>query len=407
MEKIYDYINSYSFSNWIFLIIGIFLSYFGYIILKRVLNLLINKIILKSRNQWDNIIFNKRLIDTLSLLIPIMIIYLLLPLFPGDKVIYQRLLLSLSLLIILLSVGSLLTSINQIYNKKIISKKHPIKSYIQIVKLIIYTFGGLVSISIIMGKSPTVLISSLGAMTAVLLLIFRDTILSFVASLQITSNNLLKVGDWIEVPSFKADGDVIDIALHTVKIQNWDKTYTVIPTHKLIESSFKNWRGMSQSGGRRVKRSIYIDMSSIKFYNSNDIEQMKKISVLKKYIESKIEELNIFNETKEMNLKTIVNGRRMTNIGTFRAYIELYLKSKLEVHDKMTLLVRQLKPTNNGLPIEIYCFINDIEWKSYEGIQADIFDHILAVIPEFGLKVFQNPTGSDFKNLKYISNEIK
>ena len=209
MEKIYDYINSYSFSNWIFLIIGIFLSYFGYIILKRVLNLLINKIILKSRNQWDNIIFNKRLIDTLSLLIPIMIIYLLLPLFPGDKGIYQRLLLSLSLLIILLSVGSLLTSINQIYNKKIISKKHPIKSYIQIVKLIIYTFGGLVSISIIMGKSPTVLISSLGAMTAVLLLIFRDTILSFVASLQITSNNLLKVGDWIEVPSFKADGDVI------------------------------------------------------------------------------------------------------------------------------------------------------------------------------------------------------
>ena len=164
---------------------------------------------------------------------------------------------------------------------------------------------------------------------------------------------------------------------------------------------------MSQSGGRRVKRSIYIDMSSIKFYNSNDIEQMKKISVLKKYIESKIEELNIFNETKEMNLKTIVNGRRMTNIGTFRAYIELYLKSKIEVHDKMTLLVRQLKPTNNGLPIEIYCFINDIEWKSYEGIQADIFDHILAVIPEFGLKVFQNPTGSDFKNLKYISNEIK
>jgi len=401
MEKILSLYDSTNiFSNWIFIISGILLSYIGFIVSKKILNSVITRIIIKSKNNWDDILVNVGALDRISLLVPMVIIYTFLQFFPGNIEIYQRIVLSSALIVVILTIGSLLTGVNQIYKSLQISEKHPIKSYIQILKLIIYVIGGLASVAILMGKSPIVLISGLGAMTAVLLLIFRDTILSFVASLQITSNDLLKVGDWIEAPSFGADGDVVDIALHTVKVQNWDKTFTVIPTHKLIDNSFKNWRGMSQSGGRRIKRSIHIDITSVKFCSESEINIFKEFEVLKKYIESKNTELNDYNLQQGINLDVLVNGRRMTNIGTFRAYVEAYLQSHPKIHDEMTLLVRQLIPTNSGIPIEIYCFTNDTNWNNYEGIQADIFDHLFAIIPEFDLRVFQDPSGLDFQKIK-------
>ena len=236
-------------------------------------------------------------------------------------------------------------------------------------------------------------------MTAVLLLIFRDTILSFIASLQITSNDLVRVGDWIEVPKFGADGDVKDIALHTVKIQNWDKTITVIPTHKLIDETFKNWRGMAQSGGRRIKRSVLMDIESIKICDDALVERLKKIHLITDYVQDKLLELEKYNVEQQVDTSSPVNGRRMTNIGTFRAYVVAYLRQHKKIHRQMTFLVRQLPPGPNGLPLEIYVFTNDTAWANYEAIQADIFDHILAVVPEFDLRVFQNPTGRDFSSL--------
>lgn len=400
METILSfYDNANIFSNWVYILTGLFLSYIGHLISKKILTKIVTKIIIRSKNNWDDILVNEGVLDRINLLVPMVIIHSFLPYFPGNTAIYQRIFTSGSILVVMLTIGALLSGVNQIYKSLSISEKHPIKSYIQILKLFVYVIGGLASVAILMGKSPMVLVSGLGAMTAVLLLIFRDTILSFVASLQITSNDLLKVGDWIEAPSFGADGDVIDIALHTVKIQNWDKTFTVIPTHKLIDNSFKNWRGMSQSGGRRIKRSINIDMTSVRFSTENDIKNFKEFEVLNSYIEVKNSEINSFNLQQGANLNFKVNGRRMTNLGTFRAYIESYLKSHPKIHKDMTLLVRQLKPTNLGLSIEIYCFTNDIDWNNYESIQADIFDHILAVIPEFGLRVFQDPSGMDFKSL--------
>ena len=401
MEKILSlYDSSNIFSNWIFIITGLFLSYIGYFISKKILNSIVAQIIIKSKNSWDDILVNVGALDRISLLVPMVIIYSFLSFLPGNVDMYNQIIISGAMIVVILTIGSLLTGVNQIYKSLKISEKHPIKSYIQILKLIIYVIGGLASVAILMGKSPMVLISGLGAMTAVLLLIFRDTILSFVASLQITSNDLLKVGDWIEAPSFGADGDVIDIALHTVKVQNWDKTLAVIPTHKLIDNSFKNWRGMSQSGGRRIKRSIFLDMTSVKFCSENDINIYKEFSILKKYIDSKNNELNDYNIQQGSNLNFLVNGRRMTNLGTFRAYVYAYLQSHPKIHHEMTLLVRQLKPANSGVPIEIYCFTNDTNWSNYEGIQADIFDHLLAIIPEFGLRVFQDPSGNDFQKIK-------
>ena len=248
-------------------------------------------------------------------------------------------------------------------------------------------------------KSPIYLLGGIGALTAVLLLIFKDTILSFVASIQIHSNDLFKIGDWLEAPQFGADGDVIDIALHTVKIQNWDKTISIIPSHKLIESSFKNWRGMSESGGRRIKRSIYIDQTSIRFCDEQMIEKFKSFKLLAPYLEAKLAEIDASNADKNINMQALVNGRRLTNIGTFRAYIQAYLKNHPMIHQNLTFLIRQLAPSEKGIAIEIYVFTNITDWIAYEAIQADIFDHLLAVLTEFELQVFQNPTGKNFEQL--------
>jgi miniconductance mechanosensitive channel len=265
---------------------------------------------------------------------------------------------------------------------------------VQIAKLVLYIVGGIVVVATLIDRSPLIFLSGIGAMTAVLLLIFRDTILSFVASLQLASYDLVRVGDWIEVPQFGADGDVIDIALHTIKVQNWDKTITTIPTHKLIEGSFKNWRGMSESGGRRIKRAMHVDMATIHFLDDDEMERFGRFDLLRDYIAAKRTELEA--SRSDAGSEMPANTRRLTNIGTFRAYAANYLRHHPKIHRGMTLMVRQLPPTPDGLPLEVYAFSSDTNWTRYEGIQADIFDHLLAIAPEFGLRVFQHPSGRDF-----------
>lgn len=307
-----------------------------------------------------------------------------------ESEIFTRLLDALFSLAVGLTVLELLTVLNKLSESIESLKNKPIKGYVQILKIIVTSFIAIIIFAIITGQSVAYYISGLGALTAVLLLIFQDTILSFVASVQIGQNDIIKIGDWIEVPEFGADGDVVDIALHTVKVQNWDKTITTIPTSKIVNTSVKNWRAMSEYGGRRIKRSLLIDISSIKFLNKTELEELEKIAPLKKYITSKIEEVDKFNNSISESDASL-EIRRLTNIGTYRAYVESYLKQNSNLNtDTMTFLVRQLPSSPEGVPIEIYTFTNTTEWVKYEQIQSDIFDHLFAILPKFGLRVFQN-----------------
>ena len=317
-------------------------------------------------------------------------------------VIAQRIFLVLLIFIVLRILSHFLKIVDLIYINSLRHSAKPIKGYLQSLNLIVHLLGVLASFAVLLDKSPWVLLSGLGALTAILLLVFKDSILSFVAGIQITANDLIKVGDWIEMPQFHADGDVIEIALHTVKVQNWDKTITVIPAHKFLENSFKNWRGMQESGGRRIKRSLLIDVKSIRFLNDEDIERYKKINLLREYMSLKEKELSISNgKFDESTRSTLLNVRQLTNVGTFRNYISAYLKNNPHIHKDRTFLVRQLAPTPEGLPLEIYVFTNDIRWAYYEEIQSNIFDHLLAIMPEFDLRYFQLPSGYDISQLKF------
>jgi len=381
------------------------LGLFSYFITKHVLVNALSKLIQKTKTRFDDVLTEKAVLRRLSYISPLLVICLFAHLFPSAEDIIRKVSVALMSWLILISFGAVLTGLGEIYLTLDISKGRPIKGYIQISKLIIYAVAVILIVSSLIGRSPLIILSGFGAMTAVILLIFRDTILSFVASLQITTNDLMRVGDWIEVPGLGADGDVVDIALHTVKIRNWDKTFTVIPTHKLIDVTFKNWRGMQQSGGRRIKRAVHVDLGSIKFCDDRMIEYFKKVTLIEDYVRLKKEELDNFNREKGFDASVLVNGRRMTNIGTFRAYINAYLRNHVKINQDMTFLIRQLPPGPTGLPIEIYVFTNDTAWANYEAIQADIFDHILAVVPQFDLRVFQNPSGDDFRYLKTSLSE--
>ncbi|HAU22535.1 MAG TPA: mechanosensitive ion channel protein MscS [Erythrobacter sp.] len=303
-----------------------------------------------------------------------------------------------------LGLSQALSYVDEVYRRRPDAHARPIKGYIQVLKIAVFSAAVILMISILIDQSPILLLSGLGAMAAVLLLVFKDTILSLVASVQLTSNDMLRVGDWIEMPGMHADGDVIDIALHTVKIQNFDKTITAIPTHRLISESFRNWRGMSESGGRRIKRSISIDQNMIRFLTEDEVKGFSRFRVLREYLAQKEQELAEWNEGKLAKESDPVNARRLTNIGTLRAYIIGYLKSHPMISEDFTLLVRQLAPGPEGLPIEIYCFTSTTNWGEYESIMADIFDHLLAILPEFGLKVFQEPSGTDFRYIRSSVN---
>ena len=371
----------------------LFICIVTYIISNKIIIKLISNLFKKTSTKIDDILIEKGFLKRLSNLIPLIVFYNLFNQFYGDYLIINRLTLALIAIVVILSINSLLNAFNEIYNQSKYSDKINIKSYFQIIRLVLNLLGLIIVISIFSGQSPFYLLSGLGALTAVLMLVFKDTILSFVSSIQISSNDLFKVGDWIEAPQFGADGDVIDIGLHTIKIQNWDKTISIIPTHKLIDSSFKNWRGMSDSGGRRIKRSIYIDMNSIKFCNHELIEKFKSINIISEYLTTKLSEIDSHNA--DLNTKSSINGRALTNIGTFRAYIKSYLRNNKNIHNDMTFLIRQLSPTEKGLPIEIYVFSNNTNWIEYEEIQSDIFDHLLSVISEFELQIYQYPSSSN------------
>ena len=375
------------------------ISLLAFYITEKIILTLLTRMFRKTSTDLDDILVNRNVFNRLAYLVPALIFYNFAYAAPQFTVIIQRASLSLMALSGLLVINAFLSALSDIYEKTKYSERMHIKSYIQITKLIVNILGVVVIVAILIDKNVAWLLSGLGAMTAVLLLIFKDTILSLVASLQISSNDLFKIGDWIEAPQFGADGDVIDIALHAVKIQNWDKTISIIPTHKLIDSAFRNWRGMSESGGRRIKRSLFIDMNSIRLCTEELLEKFTHFELLKDYIEQKTKEVADHNKSNSINTAELINGRRLTNVGTFRAYIEAYLKNNSKIHPEMTFLIRQLEPTARGLPIQIYVFTNDTDWVRYEGIQADIFDHLLAIIPEFRLKVFQSPTGKDFGKL--------
>lgn len=350
---------------------------------------------------WGRVLFAPNLLSQLSLMAPMILFHLGLGFVSGIPLqigsILERMSLVALVLVSIKSLSILMWQFNEVYSQLDRSRNRPIKGIVQVLIILLYIAGAIVTISIIVNRSPLIFLSGLGAMTAVLLLVFRDTLLSLVAGVQLTTNNLVRVGDWIEMPQFSADGDVIDIALHSVKVQNWDRTITSIPTHKFLEHAFKNWRGMSDSGGRRIKRSLLIDISSIKFLNEEEIEKFKKFVSLKPYIEQKEAELKEYNAQFDPSLK--VNARRLTNIGTFRAYINCYLKQHPQVHQDMIFMVRQLAPTDHGVPLEIYLFIKDIRWVHYEAAQSDIFDHLFAIISEFDLRIHQSPTGFDMRAL--------
>ena len=371
----------------------------GYLITRFWIVGLIRRLVGRSKTTWDDALVRSQVFLRLAHLAPAMIAFygitFIPELSPTLTQMIQRGSIAVMLIVTALSVGAVLTALNEIYSQEVDNRHRPIKGYLQVVKMVVYILAGISIISVLLDKSPWIFVSGIGAMSAVLLLIFKDTILSLVASIQITNNNMVHVGDWVEMPKYGADGDVIDVALHTVKIQNWDKTITTVPTHALITDSFKNWRGMSESGGLRIKRSIFIDVSTVRFLTDEEAERLGQWGLLRDYIASKSSEIKSYNAEAGRNPEFAADIRRLTNVGTLRAYIYAYLSAHPKIHEGMTLLVRQLQPSNNGLPIEIYCFTNDTDWGAYEEVQADLFDHILAIMREFDLRVFQDPTGAD------------
>ena len=358
----------------------------------------------RSSSTWDDALVAHNVFGRLVHVVPALIVFVGVPFVPGLPEGVVQLMRNVSMgymvLTLTLALTAMLSAANTIYSASPVAKDRPLKGFVQLVQIVVWVFGGVMIIAAVLDRSPLLLLSGFGAMTAILLLVFKDTILSLVASVQLTAQDMVRVGDWIEMPQFGADGDVVDVQLHTVKVQNWDKTITTIPTHRLITDSFKNWRGMSQTGARRIKRAIYIDVSSIRFQTQDEVDHFTRFALLKNHIENKEQELADYNKGLASEVSSEVNRRRLTNVGTFRAYAYNYLKNHPKIHKDMTLIVRQLAPGPEGLPLEIYCFTNTTQWADYEDIQSDIFDHLLAIVPEFGLRLFQKPAGSDLANLK-------
>ena len=375
------------------------LSWLANFVARRIVLALVSYFVRKSKTTWDDALYHRRVFERLSHLAPALVIYYTASVFPPVQDFIQRLAMVYMILTGLLVFNSFLNAVADIYDTFRISRQRPIKGYIQIVKIIVAIAVAIVSVATVMNKSPWFFLSGFGAMTAILLLVFKDTILGLVASVQLSSNDMVRIGDWIEMPKYGADGDVVDVTLLTVKVQNWDKTITTIPAYYLISDSFKNWRGMAESGGRRIKRAINIDMETIKFCTPEMLARYEKFQLLKDYIESKKKEIEEYNASQNIDTSELINGRNLTNIGTFRAYVSAYLHNHPKIHQDMTFLIRHLPPGEFGLPIEIYVFSNDQVWANYEAIQADIFDHILAVVPMFDLRVFQRPSGGDIQAL--------
>jgi len=352
----------------------------------------------KTKTDIDDIFIQKKVFEALSLLVPAVIIHF--SLFAFHR--FAPVLVKIEGIILTLSFTLLATRLLQVglilYERLPIASRWPLRGYIQIVKILAYSAAGIVIICIILGKSPWGILSGLGAMSAILMLVFRHAILSFIASFQVIAQDLIRIGDWIEMPKYGVDGEVIDITLSNLIVRNWDKTIVAVPTYKLLEESFKNWRGMEIEGARRIKRAIYIDQHTVKFCDDEMIERFKRVHLIKDYIERKVKEIEEYNRAHGIDTTASpINGRKLTNLGVFRIYIEEYLKQHPQIRKDLTLMVRHLSPTPQGIPLEVYAFAADTRWVNYERIQADIFDHILAAIAEFDLRVFQYPSGADLK----------
>ena len=349
----------------------------------------------------DQLLQDSKVISRLANIVPALILSAGIGLIPGLPeamvTVVRNVCGAFIILTIALAITNTLTVVNAVYERRPKAAMKPIKGYIQVVNIVIYSIATILIIATLIDRSPLILLSGLGAMAAVLMLIFQDTLLSLVASVQISSNDIVRVGDWIEMPALSADGFVMDIALHTVKVQNWDKTVTTIPTKRLISDPFKNWRGMQESGGRRIMRALMLDQQSIHFLSEDEERQLRRFRLLDRYLDEKSTEISEWNNKLEESGKEPVNTRRLTNIGTFRAYVEHYLRAHPGINLDMTFIVRLLEPTAEGLPLQIYCFTNTVAWVPYEAIQGDIFDHLLAILPEFGLQVYQAPSGHDMR----------
>ncbi|MGI2001630.1 mechanosensitive ion channel family protein [Shewanella frigidimarina] len=368
----------------------------------------VNAVIRRSSVTWDDIFMRFNVFERLAILIPILILDLLIPIVLTDheliSAFIDRFLSALLVFFMIRAVYSGLNAIDEIADINHVNRRLPVKSFVQLTKLFLFFIGLIVVFAILADQSPIYFFSGLGVATGLVMLVFRDTILGFVAGIQLAANRMVSKGDWIQMDKYAADGAVEDVTLTTVKVRNWDNTITMIPAYALVSDAFKNWRGMSESGGRRIKRSINIDVNSIQFLTDEERIRLGKVNYLKEYLPQVFSEISVANaNVSDIDMK--VNGRRLTNIGTFRAYLQEYLRRHDKVHKDMTLMVRQLAPTTEGLPIELYIFTNDIRWTYYEAIQADIFDHIFSVLPEFGLRAFQNPTGTDLRSIKQCTEQ--
>jgi miniconductance mechanosensitive channel len=374
------------------------------LIAKKILVRSVRAVARRSSATWDDALVKHNVFGRLAQVVPALIVFVGVPFVPGmpegGSQLIRNIAMGYTVLMLTLALTAILSAANAIYAASPARKERSLKGFVQLVQIVVWILGGVLIVATVLDRSPLLLISGFGAMTAILLLVFKDTIMSLVASVQLTAQDMVRVGDWIEMPQFGADGDVVDVQLHTVKVQNWDKTITTIPTHRLITDSFKNWRGMSQSGGRRIKRCVFLDVSSIRFQTQDEVDHFTRFALLKDYIKDKEQELTDYNTGLETEVDAEVNRRRLTNVGTFRAYAYNYLKNHPKIHAGMTLIVRQRAAGPEGLPLEIYCFTNTTEWAIYEDIQSDIFDHLLAIVPEFGLRLYQKPAGSDLANLK-------
>jgi len=374
------------------------------IILRKTLLAVITNWLKGNRHAWDDPLASNRLLNKVSWLVPLTFFSMAIDTFLASDSTYfllvKRLVTAGFVIVAVASFSTLFGTINDIHRIVRKNKGSSLRGYTDAGKIISYTLGAIFLVSIFTGKSPWGILSVLGGLMAVVLLVFKDVILGFMASVQLSANDMVRIGDWIEMPQYGADGDVIDISIHSVRVQNWDKTITTIPPYALVSSAVKNWRGMSESGGRRIKRAVVIDIQSIRFCDEKMLEKLSEIDLIRDYLHQKQQEIEEDNKRRSgIQGSGLLNGRRQTNIGIFRAYVIAYLKNNPQIHDQMTFLVRQLAPTEKGLPLEIYVFCRDQAWARYEAIQADIFDHLLAAVPHFGLRVFQQPSGYDFQLL--------
>ena len=425
-----DFLSSITANPWLRAVGGVLsltlLAWATNAVARRVFLRLVQRVASRTQSTWDDRLVERRVFHKLANVAPALVTYVgigwalgvgpeLLADAPGldlqatsreglalaGAILVRRVSLAWVVIVLGTVAGGVLHALNDIYTESYAeAKSHPIKGYLQVVSLVLYVMAGILVVSILADLNPVVFLSGFGAIMAIVMLVFKDTILSLVASIQIMSNNMISLGDWVEMPQANADGDVIDIALHTVKIQNWDKTISSIPTHKFISESFQNWRGMTESGGRRIKRAIHIDMSTIHFLSNEEVAKLSRFEFLHDYLNAKKKELEVANAREGPSKGVVPDQRRLTNVGTFRAYVLHYLHNHPTIHQDLTLLVRQLQPGPQGLPLEIYCFSNDTNWGNYENVQSDIFDHLIATLPEFGLEAFQEPAGSDLKALR-------